>query len=529
MAALNFPSSPVDGQVHTENGRTWHYTAVTNSWSSYNAPTVGMNWRGSWDAAASYVVDDAVFFNGSSWITIAPNSGVNPGTDAAKWDMLAARGQDGTNGADGAPGAPGYSPNTLVSGGGVAWTGELSFTVSAASYVIGGSLYSSPQTALTLAPAHVTWPRFDLIVLNIVGAATVLQGIASSTPEIPDVDPTTQLQLTFIYVPATATVPVDTSATIVYREAAGGEWTAAASASAIVVNSINNPLAGTKCVEATAVNNQYVQFTNAVDFDTSTRNNLVLNIRSKGAWPAARQLSLRWYSGNAGKGSTVSFKDGTFGFVSSNNATYQQIIIPLSLFGVTGVSVDRIRITAAGSGATFGFYLDEISLQGGVNQTSSGSAAMTWRGVWNSSVAYVKNDVVQYGNATWVALQATTNVLPVEGDSWSAVSKYIPLTRSVSYAASLMLDAGASDFYDVTLTGPLLLTFNNGVDGKVVRLRVRQDGVGNRVLTLGAGIRNGGDLPGLLLSTGANKLDYLAFQYSLADAKYDLISYNRGF
>lgn len=38
MAALNFPSSPTDGQVHTENSKTWSWNAATTSWVSSNNP-----------------------------------------------------------------------------------------------------------------------------------------------------------------------------------------------------------------------------------------------------------------------------------------------------------------------------------------------------------------------------------------------------------------------------------------------------------------------------------------------------------
>lgn len=36
MAALDFPSSPTDGQVYTANGKTWVYQAATSSWVATN-------------------------------------------------------------------------------------------------------------------------------------------------------------------------------------------------------------------------------------------------------------------------------------------------------------------------------------------------------------------------------------------------------------------------------------------------------------------------------------------------------------
>lgn len=41
MAAINFPSSPTDGQTHTENGRTWTYSSTAGAWrSNYNSLSV---------------------------------------------------------------------------------------------------------------------------------------------------------------------------------------------------------------------------------------------------------------------------------------------------------------------------------------------------------------------------------------------------------------------------------------------------------------------------------------------------------
>lgn len=41
MAALDFPSSPTNGQTYTANGSTWTYNSATTSWLANNAVTVG--------------------------------------------------------------------------------------------------------------------------------------------------------------------------------------------------------------------------------------------------------------------------------------------------------------------------------------------------------------------------------------------------------------------------------------------------------------------------------------------------------
>jgi hypothetical protein len=53
-------------------------------------------WRGPWDSTVNYVLFDSVSYGGSSWVCIFPNTNVTPGTDNAKWNLLAAKGDTGT-------------------------------------------------------------------------------------------------------------------------------------------------------------------------------------------------------------------------------------------------------------------------------------------------------------------------------------------------------------------------------------------------------------------------------------------------
>lgn len=62
-------------------------------------------WRGEWSATARYNLNDAVGFDGSSWIAIRGSTNVVPPGDA--WNLLAAEGRSGGVGSDGAAGAPG--------------------------------------------------------------------------------------------------------------------------------------------------------------------------------------------------------------------------------------------------------------------------------------------------------------------------------------------------------------------------------------------------------------------------------------
>lgn len=320
------------------------------------------------------------------------------------------------------PASSGPSPtgNLLGSGGGVQWTGNYDYTVAAATYMIQGAPLASPQTDLTLSASDPTLDRIDIIALSSSGTAVVLEGTASATPAAPDVDPSTHIALTFVYVAAASTSPEAFDENIYIDNA---EWNASASAGSINVASTNNPLSGTRCIEGTAVAaNAYAQLeAPSGTFDLNEFDSLVLYVRSKAAWPAAKSLAVRWLDNGANRGVTVTVKTGTFGFDSSITTNYQLIVIPTELFSVGGLDVNQLRITVVGGGGSIGFYIDNILLQGGVAAPAT-IDALRWRGDYSPVVQYVRNDVVRTGAgstlALWIALQPTLANTPAEGLNW---------------------------------------------------------------------------------------------------------------
>jgi chitodextrinase len=55
----------------------------------------GLNWQGAWNSTTAYVLHDAVFDGGSSWVAIAPNTGSAPATGNTNWNLLAQQGETG--------------------------------------------------------------------------------------------------------------------------------------------------------------------------------------------------------------------------------------------------------------------------------------------------------------------------------------------------------------------------------------------------------------------------------------------------
>jgi len=326
-------------------------------------------------------------------------------------------GPAGPAGATGAPGAPGGENGSyLVSGGGIFWKGTgFQYTVAAATYVIQGVQYSSVQTDITLTAADGSNDRIDLFALTTSSTAIKIDGTAASAPAEPVPDPLTQLKLSSAYV-ATGATSATIGTTSIYAE--NTEWTTSQVGGTITLASTNNPNGGTKCVEATSsIAGDYALFTNSGAFDTSTRNMLFFYIRSKASWASQKTLVIQWYSSTTAKGSPVALKTGVYGFNSSTTGSYQLIGIPLSAFAVSGLSVDRIRFTITGGGSAIGFYLDDISMQGGVQQNVT-SNGMVWRGAYSSAVQYVANDVVSYNGSLYIARQSLLGVTP-GGTGWT--------------------------------------------------------------------------------------------------------------
>jgi hypothetical protein len=71
----------------------------------------GLNWQGAWSALNTYVVDDAVGYNGASWFCIANvgPSALDPAADTTNWALLAAEGATGPQGPQGIQGIQGPS------------------------------------------------------------------------------------------------------------------------------------------------------------------------------------------------------------------------------------------------------------------------------------------------------------------------------------------------------------------------------------------------------------------------------------
>ena len=56
---------------------------------------LSLTWRGPWDVSTSYVLNDVVSYQGSSYIAVTNTEGTEPNA-SLDWDLVAAKGEDGT-------------------------------------------------------------------------------------------------------------------------------------------------------------------------------------------------------------------------------------------------------------------------------------------------------------------------------------------------------------------------------------------------------------------------------------------------
>lgn len=373
--------------------------------------------------------------------------------------VLSGSGAAGPTGPTGPPGGgpAGTQPNQPLTGLGIEYVSGLTFTVGAGTYQIGGTQYSSPLTSVTLAAADMSNPRIDVIYVDNTSAVNVLTGSPAATPSQPTVDYSTELPLNIVLVPTASSTPGGIATTLIYDE--NVEWTCTASAH-FNCASTNNPYHGTKDIEATAAvlgNNVTLVKPAAGTVDLSTQNAAVCYIRSKAQWPTGngsganglRTLSLFWLNGSTQVGLQVVIKDNAFGFLSNVTTTYQQITIPISLFGTGSNLVTTLKgqITGNGGSSSIGFYLDECSLQSGTGQLTLPITLMNFKGTWNSTANYNVNDTVISSGKGYVALAANTNVAVSTTATWAALNSggTVTVCQGTIALGTSLIASGAKD------------------------------------------------------------------------------------
>jgi len=251
-------------------------------------------------------------------------------------------------------------PNGIASGGIVAWESGLTFRISAATYYIAGTLYSSAEQTHTLSAADGSNPRIDVLYLDTAGDFGGITGTAAADPSEPDVDPSLQLKRTFVLVGAALTAPAGVSNENIYLE--NTEWTGSTSGAGWTLGSTTDPQAGTTHIQAAAVAaNGYVSLDHGAAITLTDYDVVHLHIKPTVAFPTSRVLRVQWYNNGVALGSPITVASGYWGF-NGSTLSYQFVAIPMANFVLAaGTSGDQLRVTVVGGALSF--RIDNIRLQ----------------------------------------------------------------------------------------------------------------------------------------------------------------------
>ena len=123
------------------------------------------------------------------------------------------------------------------------------------------------------------------------------------------------------------------------------------------------------------------------------------------------------------------------------------------------------------------------------------------------------------GNPCWIDT-SNTDVL--------AARNFNRRIRIISGSGTILCDWSKYDEIRITLTGDSSLNFVSATAGQGCTLKIRQDAVGNRNLTLPNSVRYSNDLLGYTNTKDIDKSDRLGFIYDSSDSKYDFVSILKG-
>lgn len=254
-----------------------------------------------------------------------------------------------------------FADNLLVQPGYVTWSGTgLTFDVTAATYDIAHVRYNSAAGQITLDAADPTDPRIDVIAVDNTGAIVKITGTAEANPVQPQIDPSTQVLLTSILIPAGATTPYGVSDEVIYDE--NTEWTSAAVGLTANFDNATNNYNGSKSAAISGFSNgQYVQWTDA-GLNAATNQVLSMQVRLSSNWNNSNNASVMLMRGAVPISQSLLVTN--YGLVKTVTGGYQTVNIPITAFSPTD-SFDRVRISFIGnSGNTVN--VDYVRLQSGI-------------------------------------------------------------------------------------------------------------------------------------------------------------------
>ena len=356
------------------------------------------------------------------------------------------------------------------------WTGVgYVYDVIYPDYYIQGVLYPGATQQITLNASDATYPRFDVIYVNALGAQKAT-GIPALNPLIPTIDEGIELFVTSELVTALSTTPVDSSIEQVYNE--NTEWTTSSLGGLVNFNATNRPSKGVK--NADIVNpssGMFTQFVSSTTKSISDFNTLKFDLFFVENYGKTHGINVYFLNGSNTIGSYV-IKTGLNNYKFGSFGSYQSLVVDFSSFTFTGVSFDTIKIVFPWANA--GFSIDNVVLVKGSSVVSPTQKAITSI-VTDSGIANatIKDDTftLKGGNGAVVsavgkeititpANQTKTQVGLGNVDNTSDINK--PISTAQQTALDSKLDASSYNQHfkgKYTSSGALTTAHPTATDG----------------------------------------------------------------
>lgn len=252
----------------------------------------------------------------------------------------------------------------MIKGCMVSYISGLRFGVSAGAYYMTGTLNRVDSDTRTLADAHPTLPRIDLIAVDNTPAIIVIQGTPAANPQKPSIDPETQIERTNILVPAGATEPGNIiTDEIIYDEGEAGEFTLASAGVTVDGAYATDKFRGTYSINVTSLTTgATITLTSGTVLDRTDYENFVLYLKLK-----AKMANQQWLYVGFLNGGVLVTNEIRVPLTKNNTTSWQVVIMPLTGLTWSQAEFDAVRIRWSGASHA-GMLLDYIKLETGVIQ-----------------------------------------------------------------------------------------------------------------------------------------------------------------
>lgn len=117
--------------------------------------------------------------------------------------------------------------------------------------------------------------------------------------------------------------------------------------------------------------------------------------------------------------------------------------------------------------------------------------------------------------------------MPHLGEFPALISPSVKIGSHAWSASMTVTTAGMSNIR-IGLGGATALDLLPGTDGQRILIELKQSVAGS-IVTWGAGVAWGADIPSVTLSVGLNAVDYVGFVYDSTSGKWRCIAFARGY